>query len=62
MTWREVIERYYSVHVSPENREVELGITVADLDKPAHIDSYIDGWCRSDSPCHSPFCSIDSMS
>ncbi len=34
MTWREVIERYCNFQVTPENLEVELGITVTDLDKP----------------------------
>ena len=50
MTWREVIERYHGWMPDPDRLEDELGITVADLDKPADEDAYLDSWCRADSP------------
>ncbi len=61
MTWREVIERYCNFQVTPENLEVELGITVTDLDKPAKVDSYMDSWCRSDSSNAKAFYLLDSL-
>ena len=50
MTWREVIERYHCWPEYWEELKDVYGMTDADLDKPTDVDSYIDSWCRLDSP------------
>jgi hypothetical protein len=61
MTWREVIERYYEWTPDPDNLERELDITIADLDKPAYEDAYLDHWCRVDSPNARAFRLLDNL-
>ena len=61
MTWREMIERYHCCMPAPDELEDELGITVAELDKPADVDSYLDSWCRSDSPSAQAFYLMESL-
>jgi hypothetical protein len=61
MTWREVIERYYGWTPEPESLDTELDITMADLDKLAYEDAYMDHWCRADSPNARAFRLLDGL-
>ena len=49
MSWREVMERYHCPDEWGELKEI-YGYTDADLDEPAHMDSYMDAWCFADAP------------
>ena len=50
MTCREAIKRYYDSPRVWDDLEGDFGISVSDLDEPAHEDLYSDAWCRVDSP------------
>jgi hypothetical protein len=45
----------------PDELEKEFGLKVADLDKPADLDAYLDSWCRADSPNAKAFCLLESL-
>jgi len=61
LTWREMFRRYYGRLPDTDELEIEFDITPADLDKPADIDTYLDSWCRSDSPNAQAFHLLESL-
>jgi hypothetical protein len=50
ITWREMFNRYHGWMPDEEELDKEYGMTEADLDDTAYVDSYLDLWCRLDSP------------
>ena len=56
-----VFEHYDDWLPGPDELEGEYGITVDDLNKPAHVEAYMDAWCRADSPNAKVFYLLDSL-